>query len=355
MMLQARRSARRFSWSSGIGASTHDVTVGSRRRLEQISRHRWDGGVERVDSRHVDDSRIAVASTSGAHGDARRGGPGGRRGRRRGRTARRADRLSSRRRSCPATACSARPVCPTSRARRSTKPCARSGRSARRAARRDRSSVRERPTPAGREAILEDRARRGRPPPGRAGEDAGRSLRGGALRPGRAPPRVHGRSDVTFGIAICHEVFRYPEITRALVLAGAQRSFFAVPHYVTTKDGALPARFCDPASPYNEKALLCRALENTARLRRGGQRRAAHDQASVTGIIGPDGALLASGAVRSGRRRVRRPRSRSGEAASSRAAGRPNATTSPRSRTCGPATCGKMPHVSTAADRRRTT
>ena len=66
---------------------------------------------------------------------------------------------------------------------------------------------------------------------------------------------------LTFGVAICHEAFRYPEITRALALSGAQVVF--VPHYVTTGDGSLPAVWCDAANPYNEKALLCRALENS--------------------------------------------------------------------------------------------
>lgn len=49
-------------------------------------------------------------------------------------------------------------------------------------------------------------------------------------------------------------------VTRALVLAGAQ--VVCVPHYVTTDDGALPSVWCDAANPYNEKALMCRALEN---------------------------------------------------------------------------------------------
>ncbi len=102
--------------------------------------------------------------------------------------------------------------------------------------------------------------------------------------------RVFTAAGVTFGIAICHESFRYPEITRALALAGAQILF--APHYVTTKDGALPTRWCDPASPYNEKALMCRALENTIFVAAANV--ATPDQGSVTGIIGPDGALVAS-------------------------------------------------------------
>jgi predicted amidohydrolase len=102
--------------------------------------------------------------------------------------------------------------------------------------------------------------------------------------------RLFTAAGVTFGVAICHEVFRYPEITRALVLAGAQIVF--APHFVTTKDGALPSRWLDPAGPYNEKALLCRAMENTVFV--AAANIASPDQGSATCIIGPDGALVTS-------------------------------------------------------------
>lgn len=100
--------------------------------------------------------------------------------------------------------------------------------------------------------------------------------------------RTFAAAGLTFGIAICHEAFRYPEITRALVLEGAQVVF--VPHYVTTDDGSLPTRWCDASNPYNEKSLLCRALENTVYI--AGSNMAGPDQGAATCIIGPDGALL---------------------------------------------------------------
>jgi predicted amidohydrolase len=65
-----------------------------------------------------------------------------------------------------------------------------------------------------------------------------------------------------------------------------------VPHFVTTDDGSLPGEWCAATSPYNEKALLCRALENTVYIAAadiGGP-----DQGSITGIIGPNGSLIAS-------------------------------------------------------------
>jgi predicted amidohydrolase len=93
-----------------------------------------------------------------------------------------------------------------------------------------------------------------------------------------------------FGIAICHEAFRYPEVARALALGGAQIIF--APHWVTTGDGSLPRRWCDPSSPYNEKALLCRALENEIYV--AASNCAGADQGSASCIIAPDGTQLAS-------------------------------------------------------------
>ena len=101
--------------------------------------------------------------------------------------------------------------------------------------------------------------------------------------------RVFTLGGLTFGIAICHEAFRYPEISRSLVLGGAQVIF--VPHFVTTDDGSLPTRWCDASNPYNEKALLCRALENTVYVATSNV--AGHDQGSATCIIAPDGELVA--------------------------------------------------------------
>ena len=95
---------------------------------------------------------------------------------------------------------------------------------------------------------------------------------------------------LTFGIAICHEAYRYPEITRSLVLAGAQVVF--VPHYVTTDGGPLPTRWCDPSSPYNEQAIRMRAIENSIFV--AAANAAGPDQGSATCVIGPGGELVAS-------------------------------------------------------------
>jgi predicted amidohydrolase len=146
----------------------------------------------------------------------------------------------------------------------------------------------ERPTPAGREILSVVLGADGT----RVGEQAKTQIdptEESHYIPG-AGRRVFTAAGVTFGIAICHEAFRYPEIVRSLVLVGAQVVF--VPHFVTTEDGSLPSGWCDAASPYNEKALLCRALENNVYV--AASNVAGQDQGSATCIIAPDGDLVTS-------------------------------------------------------------
>ena len=110
----------------------------------------------------------------------------------------------------------------------------------------------ERPTPAGREIVSVVFDADGT----RLGEQAKTQIdptEEAHYVPG-AGRRVFTAAGVTFGIAICHEAFRYPEISRSLVLAGAQVIF--VPHFVITDDGSLPSRWCDASNPYNEKAIM---------------------------------------------------------------------------------------------------
>lgn len=121
-------------------------------------------------------------------------------------------------------------------------------------------------------------------------KDADRPVGGGRLRCGlRATPEFT-ITGVTFEIAICHEAFDIPRSRARWVLAGAQLLF--VPHYVTTEDGSLPKEWCAASNPYNEKALLCRALENTIYV--AASNTAGRDQGSASCIISPPGALVAS-------------------------------------------------------------
>ncbi len=65
-----------------------------------------------------------------------------------------------------------------------------------------------------------------------------------------------------FGIAICHEGWRYPETVRWPAQRGAHIVFH--PHFHEAEPGGyVPSTFADPANTFFEKAVLCRAAENT--------------------------------------------------------------------------------------------
>jgi predicted amidohydrolase len=67
---------------------------------------------------------------------------------------------------------------------------------------------------------------------------------------------------VKFGIAICHEGWRYPETVRWAATRGAKIVFH--PTYTgALRDGIRLTQWLSPDAPYHEKAMMCRALENT--------------------------------------------------------------------------------------------
>ena len=68
--------------------------------------------------------------------------------------------------------------------------------------------------------------------------------------------------ELTFGVAICHEGWRYPETVRWAARRGAQVVFH--PHFhVGEPGGYRPEQFADPRNSFHEKAMLCRAAENS--------------------------------------------------------------------------------------------
>jgi predicted amidohydrolase len=74
--------------------------------------------------------------------------------------------------------------------------------------------------------------------------------------------RVFTAGPLTFGIVICHEGWRYPETVRWAVRRGAQVVFH--PHAHVAEPGSYrPKTFADPLNTFHEKAMLCRAAENT--------------------------------------------------------------------------------------------
>jgi predicted amidohydrolase len=74
--------------------------------------------------------------------------------------------------------------------------------------------------------------------------------------------RVFTAGPLTFGVVICHEGWRYPETVRWAARRGAQLVFH--PHAHVPEPGSYrPVTFADPANTFHEKAMLCRAAENT--------------------------------------------------------------------------------------------
>lgn len=74
--------------------------------------------------------------------------------------------------------------------------------------------------------------------------------------------RVFTVGDLTFGVVICHEGWRYPETVRDAVRQGAQLVLH--PHYSEPEPGAhRPVGYAEPANSFHEAAVLCRAAENT--------------------------------------------------------------------------------------------
>ncbi|NKB66653.1 MAG: carbon-nitrogen hydrolase family protein [Candidatus Latescibacteria bacterium] len=67
---------------------------------------------------------------------------------------------------------------------------------------------------------------------------------------------------VKFGVAICHEGWRYPETVRWAATRDA-KIVFHPQHTGYEKEGVLLQQWGDPEAPYYEKAMMLRSLENT--------------------------------------------------------------------------------------------
>jgi len=116
------------------------------------------------------------------------------------------------------------------------------------------------------------------------------------LDPSEEGTYVHGETrcvfhtgQVTFGVVICHEAWRYPETVRWAVRCGAKIVFHS--HFHPPEPGAnVPATFADPANSFHEKALLCRAAENTCYI---ASTNCAMEGSPTTSVfVRPDGTVL---------------------------------------------------------------
>ena len=95
---------------------------------------------------------------------------------------------------------------------------------------------------------------------------------------------------VRFGVAICHEGWRYPETVRWAARRGAQIVFH--PHLHEREDGSYePTSFAETENTFHEKALLCRAAENTCYV--ASVNCASVGSGTTSAVVGPDGTLIA--------------------------------------------------------------
>lgn len=101
--------------------------------------------------------------------------------------------------------------------------------------------------------------------------------------------RVFTAGPLTFGVVICHEGWRYPETVRWAVRRGAQVVFH--PHAHVAEPGSYrPRTFADPANTFHEKAILCRAAENTCYF--ASVNCASEGSGTTSAVARPDGTLL---------------------------------------------------------------
>ena len=101
--------------------------------------------------------------------------------------------------------------------------------------------------------------------------------------------RVFQAGSLTFGVAICHEGWRYPETVRWAVRHGAHIVFH--PHFHQAEPGSyVPSTFADPANSFHEKAALCRAAENTCYF--ATVNFASAGSPTTSAVVRPDGTLL---------------------------------------------------------------
>jgi predicted amidohydrolase len=100
---------------------------------------------------------------------------------------------------------------------------------------------------------------------------------------------VFRNGSLTFGVAICHEGWRYPETVRWAARRGAQVVFHPAFHEAEP-GGYRPTTFADPANTFHEKAALCRAAENTCYFATVNY--ASEGSPTTSAVVRPDGTLL---------------------------------------------------------------
>jgi len=89
-----------------------------------------------------------------------------------------------------------------------------------------------------------------------------------------------------FGVAICHEGWRYPETVRWAAMRGA-KIVFHLQHTGTEREGVRLEKWGDAAGALLQRAMICRSLENTVYF--ASVNYALRFQESATSLIAPTG------------------------------------------------------------------
>src|SRR5262245_9402055 len=98
--------------------------------------------------------------------------------------------------------------------------------------------------------------------------------------------RLFEVNGVKFGVAICHEGWRYPETVRWAAVRGAKIVFH--PHHTgSDQAGVRLTQWGAAGGPYYEKAMMCRSIENTVYF--ASVNYALRFQESATSLIAPSG------------------------------------------------------------------
>jgi predicted amidohydrolase len=98
--------------------------------------------------------------------------------------------------------------------------------------------------------------------------------------------RVFEVNGTRFGVAICHEGWRYPETVRWAAVRGAKIVFH--PHHTgSDREGVRLTQWGAADAPYYEKAMMLRSMENTIYF--ASVNYALRFQESATSLIAPSG------------------------------------------------------------------
>jgi predicted amidohydrolase len=98
--------------------------------------------------------------------------------------------------------------------------------------------------------------------------------------------RLFAINGTKFGVAICHEGWRYPETVRWAAVRGAKIVFH--PHHTgSDREGLRLTQWVAASGPYYEKAMMMRSMENTIYF--ASVNYAMRFQGSATSLLAPSG------------------------------------------------------------------